>query len=244
MYWLPVDELSSPFVKLPKEYLHYLKHVVRVRVGERLTLFDGKGKYREVEFFGFGRGGIKIVPIGDVIEQKKRELPSIRLAVGLPKKDKMDLIISQIVGLGVDEIYPLYMSRGVHLEKEVAQKRYRRWEKILIEGCRQSKRAHFPMINTPITLDQFLKRVPKEESQTTLKIVAWEESNKKIREVIKEVGKVTDVYLVVGPEGGINEEEIRKLKEYSFLDVMLSPYVLKVETAVVTLVAQIIGFLW
>lgn len=164
----------------------------------------------------------------------------IDLYQGLPKADKMELIIQKTIELGVDSIIPVDMVRCVvKLEEKEAKKKIERWQKIAASAAKQSKRDKVPTINPKIKL----KEVAQKIGDYDVFLIAYEEEteNSLKQELQKIEPKETyKIGILVGPEGGLDEKEVMELKEKGAKVVSLGKRILRTETAPIAMVSNIL----
>ncbi len=210
---------------LCEEDARHATRVLRMKEGESCELFaDGR------RFSG------EIASIGEEVEVHiLSELPSteaklrITLYQGLPKADKMELIVQKSVELGACAVVPVAMSRCVvQLDAKDGRKKQERWQKIAREACKQSGRCEMMQVLEPISFKQLLATLPQHQAA----IVPWEDARGySLAKFHAEHPEITDLAIVIGPEGGMSEDEIARMKEASCQSVTLGPRILRTETA-------------
>ena len=210
---------------LCEEDARHATRVLRMREGESCELFaDGK------RFSG------EIASSGEEVEVRiLSELPSteaklrITLYQGLPKADKMELIVQKSVELGACAVVPVAMSRCVvQLDAKDGRKKQERWQKIAREACKQSGRCEMMQVTEPISFKNLLTKLAAHQAA----IVPWEDARGySLARFHQEHPDVTDLAIVIGPEGGMSEDEIARMKEASCQSVTLGPRILRTETA-------------
>ena len=210
---------------LCEEDARHATRVLRMREGEVCELFaDGK------RFSG------EIASIGKDVEVRiTGEMPSteaklrITLYQGLPKAEKMELIVQKSVELGACTVVPVAMSRCVvQLDAKDGRKKQERWQKIAREACKQSGRCEMMQVTEPISFKNLLAKLPQQQAA----IVPWEDARGySLAKFHQEHPDVTDLAIVIGPEGGMSEDEIARMKEASCQSVTLGPRILRTETA-------------
>ena len=210
---------------LCEEDARHATRVLRMREGEVCELFaDGR------RFSG------EIASIGEEVEVHiLSELPSteaklrISLYQGLPKADKIELIVQKSVELGACAGVPVAMSRCVvQLDAKDGRKKQERWQKIAREACKQSGRCEMMQVTEPISFKQLLAKLADHQAA----IVPWEDARGySLAKFHAEHPEITDLAIVIGPEGGMSEEEIARMKEASCQSVTLGPRILRTETA-------------
>ena len=156
----------------------------------------------------------------------------IILLQALPEKERMELIIQKATELGVSAIVPFKSQRSISLEeRDVKQKKSLRWQEIAIKAVQQSRRARVPHVE-PYRSFQEVLEVCRGEG---LKILLWEKEGEPLRKILRQY-LPKRVYVVVGPEGGFTEEEVRSAKDRGFIPIKLGQRILRTETAAITLV--------
>ncbi len=205
---------------------HHLRDVLRLKPGARITLFDGTGATYEGEIDRLS---------GDTVTvriEKKNEAddnrPRLHLGQALITGKKIDLVVQKATELGIASITPF--SSTYCSARPPAPNRQERWQRIAMESCKQCSRPSPPVIAEPATIrDCFRESVGHD-----LKIIFWEESAdftlKDIENIIRRESPAS-VFYMVGPEGGLTDEEVAAAKEFGFLSVTLGRQILRAETA-------------
>jgi 16S rRNA (uracil1498-N3)-methyltransferase len=216
---------------------HYLKNVLRLKEGEEIVLSDGRGAECEA-VVSYSDGGRAELTIRTRATRKARAVPII-LAQSLPKGDKMDAIIRQVVELGVRRIVPYRSARSIpRLSADKGAARVARWQRIAEESARQTGRAHIPQIDLILSFEALVRMSLPEG---TCRLIFWEEEKEAgFREALRGIGETAAAYcLIVGPEGGLTADEVSQAREAGFRSVSLGRNVLKVETAAPAVVAML-----
>ena len=167
-------------------------------------------------------------------QEEEKELPvSVTIANGLPKGDKLELVIQKGTELGAAEFIPFIAARSiVKWDSKKASKKVERFKKIAKEAAEQSHRTVVPSVVEPCSLNKLI-----EVSETyTHKIVAYEEEAKRgekanFASILSRLQKGDSIIIVVGPEGGLTEEEVEKLRQANFVPCSFGPRILRTETA-------------
>ena len=218
--------LCNGFVNRSEEDARHASRVLRMKLGESCEIFVGSKRYA-AEISAMGESGVQALLL--------QELPSteaklrITLYQGLPKADKMELIVQKSVELGACAVVPVAMSRCVvQLDQKDGRKKQERWQKIAREACKQSGRCEMMQVAEPISFKQFLAKLPQHQAA----IVPWEDARGySLAKFHAEHPDITDLAIVIGPEGGMSAEEIARMKEASCQSVTLGPRILRTETA-------------
>ncbi|MFA5181435.1 MAG: 16S rRNA (uracil(1498)-N(3))-methyltransferase [Syntrophales bacterium] len=243
-----------------EDHQHYLRHVLRIRIGEAVTLFDGSGSDFQgvVERMDGRELAVRIVNRAAFAGKTCR----MTLAQALPKGSKMDDIVEKATELGVDRIIPFFSSRTVpKWSVEKAADRVARWRKIAMEAARRSRRPDIPAIAGVVAYEDMLRSdrqdvasssPPRAESGPAVKhpspvgvmddcyrIIFWEEDGQSVKAVLHDENcrQADHLFLVIGPEGGFSREEIDSAHELGFVVASLGAQVLRVETASLVVLA-------
>ena len=211
---------------LCEEDARHATRVLRMKPGEGCELFaDGKRFSGEIISLDNGEVEVRITGEMPSTEAKLR----ITLYQGLPKADKMELIVQKSVELGACAVVPVAMSRCVvQLDAKDGRKKQERWQKIAREACKQSGRCEMMQVTEPISFKQLLTRLAEHEAA----IVPWEDARRySLARFHQEHPGITDLAIVIGPEGGMSEDEIARMKEAACQSVTLGPRILRTETA-------------
>ncbi len=218
--------------------VNHIKNVLRMKESDEIKLSAGDGLLYTAVISEFLPDRI-VCRIIDC-EGGRSELPArIILFQGLPKKDKMELIIQKAVELGVSEIVPVMMKRTiVKLEdNKKEQKKLERWRTISLTAAKQSGRAIVPEVSDFITFNEAVKRAKGLEYN----LIPYENEKgmDKARELIKEVKNKKSIGIFIGPEGGISEDELELAINAGAKPISLGNRILRTETAGLALVSVI-----
>lgn len=178
--------------------------------------------------------------VAEIIEEnyQNTELPvKMYLFQGLPKSDKMELIIQKTVELGVYEIIPVEMSRCVvKLDEKKKKSKQSRWQTISESAAKQSKRNFIPEIGDILTYKQALEKA----KELDIVLVPYESKNgmADTKEALEQIRKCMSVGIFIGPEGGFDESEIESAVSNGGKVISLGQRILRTETAALTSVAM------
>ena len=226
-FYLPEPELcSGAIIRLPDELIKHLQTVLRLQSGDIIQLFNGTGQVATSILRGSSE-----VELQGVIAYP---LPpcSLTLIQGLPKGDKLELILQKGTELGVNKFCLTTMERSVGLLKpDRKRKRLERWQKIVQEAARQSKQYHLPQLEVGTSLTEVLSTV-----EADLKLLLWEESAEPLEKVLPRLAPQR-IAVVVGPEGGISPQEADRARSEGYQAVNLGPRILRTETAGLAIMA-------
>lgn len=210
--------------------LNHMKNVLRLQIGEQICIHEeSTGKEYRCEIAGYEKDVAHLHIMW--VEEANRELPSkIYLFQGLPKGDKMELIIQKAVELGAYSVIPVETKRCVvKLDAKKASKKVARWQQIAESAAKQSKRMLIPEIHEVMTYKQALEFA----KQLDVKLIPYElaKGMKETREILSEIKPGQSIGIFIGPEGGFEEEEVAKALEAGAHAITLGRRILRTETA-------------
>lgn len=224
---LATDALNEPLILSRKEYQHLF--VLRLREGERFILSDGNGCEHICEVASCDKNTLT----AHILERRAntRELTCrLTLLQGLPKRDKLELIIQKAVELGAAEIVPVMMSRSnVRLDEKKADRKAERLHEIAKSAAEQSKRGIIPSVGDVQRFQDALLAV----NDADIKLICYEDetSTGTLAALLPELANARHIAILVGPEGGISEEEWQAATAAGFQSVSLGRRILRTETA-------------
>lgn len=207
----------------------HIGKVLRMQPGETILLVDCLGNAWQSRLIALSPQKVEVVA-EDCREDSSEPPLKVILVQGLPKGDKFDLIIEKSAELGVSVIIPVRTRRTVvNLASAKAEKRLERWQRIAEEAAKQSGRAFVPRVEP---LGDFA-RVVSDLPSHGLALIPWEgEKQRSLKEVIAQGKEPKDpITVLIGPEGGWDEEEVRLAQKRGAIPVSLGPRILRTETA-------------
>lgn len=218
--------------------VNHIKNVLRMKIGEEIAVSNGEdNKEYRCEIAEIGEDEIRCHLL--FVKEDGLELPSkVYLFQGLPKADKMELIIQKAVELGVYEVIPVATKRAVvKLDEKKAKSKIARWQGISEAAAKQSKRRVIPEIKEVMT---FKQAVAYAESMD-VKLIPYElaEGMQTTKEIIDGLMPGQSVAIFIGPEGGFEEAEIETAMENGIKPITLGKRILRTETAGFTILSWI-----
>lgn len=225
------------------EFRH-LARVLRLSVGESVILFDGEGCEYPGTISAMGKDDA-LVGIGEPFFFARESPLEVWLVQGIPKGEKMEMIIQKATELGVRGIVPFKAQRSVvKLEGQKEVERQKRWQKVALEAVKQCRRTVIPKVVPPCSLEKFLQGLPDQRHL----FIPWEEGGCALKKVLTEQekqksGKRLPVYLIIGPEGGLTKLEVAEMQSYGGIPITLGPRTLRTETASLAALAAVM-FAW
>ncbi|MBM7454325.1 16S rRNA (uracil1498-N3)-methyltransferase [Oceanisphaera litoralis] len=218
-------------LNLSEDCANHVGRVLRMQAGQTLALFNGEGGQYAAEIVEAGKKSVR-VRVGQFSADELESPLHFHLGQVVSRGDKMEFTIQKSVELGVNVITPLFSSRcGVKLSGERLEKKLQQWQNIAIAACEQCGRNRVPVIRPAMSLEQWLA-----EDTAELKLNLHPRADHSVNTLPPpEAG----VRLLIGPEGGLSDEEIVTARERGFIDILLGPRVLRTETAALTAITAL-----
>lgn len=216
-------ETLSPLVTVTGEEFHHSIHVVRARVGEEVEVFDGAGRAARGRVESIERDRA-VIAVGEALPSRESPLP-IHLAMSIIQLDKFELVLQKATELGVRTLIPLVTDR-IELRAERYSGKAARWQRIVFEAVKQCGRAGMPVIAPPAPMAEIVAR-------PGTKILFDADAPPSAIE------RPEEVTILIGPEGGWTEEELRAARDHGVLLQPLGPRRLRAETAAIAAVSVI-----
>lgn len=204
----------------------HIAKVLRMQVGDTLVAFDGTGSEWDARITALTPTRVDLA-LGETRASARESRCAVLLGQGMGKGEKLELVVRMTTELGVKEIVPVLTARAVAEGK--GEGRVERWQKIAAEACKQCGRAVVPRVFAPESLEAFLAR----SAACEVRVVLWEGGGVSMNTLPAGNG----VAVLIGPEGGLAEEEVAKAKAAGFVAVSLGPRILRTETAGIVAVA-------
>jgi len=227
------EKQGNCFIITESDFNH-ISNVLRMKTGDTILVScNGQASLCEIEIFS---DYVK----AEIIEENyhNTSLPiKIHLFQGLPKSDKLELIIQKAVELGVDEITPVSMNRCVvKIEEKKKKSKNERWQSIAESAAKQSKRVVIPKVNDVISYKELLKKA----EDISVLLVPYENKMgmKATKEALSLIKPGDTVGIVIGPEGGFDENEIDAVIKAGGKTISLGSRILRTETAAIASVTM------
>jgi 16S rRNA (uracil1498-N3)-methyltransferase len=239
-FFIPSANIHAARATLTGQELAHLRRVLRLTVGDSVTLFDDQGLEHEalIRRLDLDQAELEILRS----QQTGRESPlALVLTLGLTKGEKMDFVVEKATELGVTAIQPFTSSFTVPRfdAKKIAQ-RGERWRKIALSAAKQSGRTRVPEILPLCPFTFLIDRAPASQ----LKILFWEqETAQTLRQLHGSSPDAKDVCVVIGAEGGLSRAEAELAQARGFYRVHLGRRILRAETAAVAALS-LVQYLW
>ncbi len=213
--------------------VNHIKNVLRIKQGEELRISDGTGRDYICSLLSYED---EKAVLNIVCESEERTEPASKfyLFQGLPKADKMELIIQKAVELGVYEIVPVSTSRCVvKLDDKKKESKIKRWQAISESAAKQSKRGIIPKVHDVLSYKEALTYAKELTGVDGTVLIPYEnyKDMKETKEVLDKAAKTANICVFIGPEGGFSESEVDLSLDYDAKRISLGKRILRTETA-------------
>ena len=228
-FFVTPDQVGVDKIRIQGSDVNHMKNVLRMRPGEEVMVSDGNNRqYRcRVEDYPEGEAVLAILEAGLV----DTELPSrIYLFQGLPKQEKMELIVQKAVELGVCQVIPVQTRRCVvKLDAKKAAKKVQRWQQIAESAAKQAGRGYIPAVSEVMTFQEALAF----SEALDIRLIPYElaDGMDGTRKILDGIRPGQSVGIFIGPEGGFEKEEVGRAVEAGALPITLGKRILRTETA-------------
>lgn len=225
----PGDFSPGEIISLSAPASQHVARVLRMRLNDQLILFNGNNKQFLAKIVTIDKRAVSLT----ILSAEERSCESklkIHLGQCISKGDKMDLVIQKAVELGVSSITPIFSQFcNVNIDNKRTEKKHKQWQDQVISACEQSGRNFLPTINFPCKLQNFIEQCSTEDKFVLHPSAAksWQE----YPDIIDEVS------VLIGPEGGLSDTEIKAAQELDFKPLSMGPRVLRTETAAISILS-------
>ena len=235
-FFVSEEQINGENAYIEGSDVNHIANVLRMKPGEELLIsvrgdWDYLCKIVDIET---DRVNLKVLE-----SMEQRELPvNITLLQGIPKSDKLEMIIQKAVELGVSEIIPVKTKRVVvKIDEKKVDTKVNRWNAIAESAAKQSKRSIIPKVYEPMSIDNALEIV----KDFGVKLIPYENADgiDKTRRILDNMDKTKDIVVFIGPEGGFEEAEVERIKNSGFEVITLGKRILRTETAGLALLSNI-----
>jgi 16S rRNA (uracil1498-N3)-methyltransferase len=215
---------------------HHARHVLRMRVGEKLVIFNGRGREITAEIVDLGNNEIGLKKLHEV---ETPPLPCrIVLGQAIPKGKNMELIVQKAVEIGATEIAPIISDRTiVQVGSESAAQKQSKWRQIAVEAAKQCGQNWLPQVHAPRKLSELFSVVAAESFDLQL-IGSLQPGARHLKQVLADYSNEHQrpprrVLMLVGPEGDFTPAELALARRHGCQPITLGPIILRVETAAI-----------
>ena len=235
-FYVEKSQIAESEISIVGDDVNHMKNVLRLQQGEQVMICDGSGNNYLCEVSSFPDKKVQL----KILERKESdsELPvKIYLFQGLPKSDKMELIIQKAVELGVHEVIPVAMKRSIVKieDKKKEGKKLERWQSIATAAAKQSKRGIIPNVHQVLTYKEALQYA----GDMDMKLFPYENATdiNKSKELVGRAPQMRTIAIFVGPEGGFDDKEILDVEGIGGEVITLGKRILRTETAGFTMMS-------
>jgi 16S rRNA (uracil1498-N3)-methyltransferase len=217
-------------IELDKTSAHHLTRVLRMQDNHQLILFNGEGGEYHATLSVQGKS--VFANVNTFVERDTESNLHITLLQGISKGDRMDICIQKAVELGVKKIVPVICHRTVvNIKGERSEKKHLHWQGIVINACEQSGRTSVPELAESIKLNDVISL-----TDTSLKLTLSPDANTSLPKLSATAQNIT---LLIGPEGGLDTNEVLLATQHGFQPVRMGPRILRTETAAIATIAAL-----
>jgi len=226
--YFATSKVENNFILDDKD-LHHIKNVMRMKDNDNIeVVFDEKLYKCKINY----NNKIDITIIDEISSLENNKKTKISIIVPVLKENKMDFILQKSTELGVDEIIPVITERTLVKLNDKENKKLERWNRICKEASEQSMRLNIPKITN-------VKKINDLNNIDGLKIVCSTQNCISLKKVLQTNTNYNNIYIIIGPEGGLSINEEKKLNEFGFISTSLGNNILRVETVPLTILSMI-----
>lgn len=239
-FFAKLENIQENRIIIDGSDVNHIKNVLRLKCGDTILISDGRNKDYECTI-----SSLEDTVTADIVSEQEgdKELPSkIYLFQGIPKGDKMELIIQKATELGAYEIIPVAMKRCVvKLDEKKAAAKIKRWQTISESAAKQCGRIVIPQIKDVMTYKQAIEYA----ASLDIALVPYEleEGMEGTKKALNRITPGMSIGVFIGPEGGFETEEVEKAQNTGFYPISLGRRILRTETAGLTALSILMYYL-
>jgi 16S rRNA (uracil1498-N3)-methyltransferase len=239
-FFIPTPLRADETITITGELFHHLARVLRLKEGSRIILADGSGHEYTGTIHQVTSESVAVTLEESRVAPVTEVGPRITLFQGLPRGDKLELILQKCTELGVAAIVPFTAARSIsRMPDGRLREKLERWQRIAREAARQSGRMSAPEVSFAGDLAEVLR-----QADHAVKLLLWEEEEAgTLKKLLAELHPPENIAVIVGPEGGLTREEVGSAMECGFVPVSLGKRIVRTETAGPAILA-ILQFYW
>lgn len=222
----PGEFSPGEIIPLSTPASQHVGRVLRMKIGDSILLFNGNNYQFPAKIVEVSKREVKI-EIQDAKQHSVESHLKIHLGQCISKGDKMDLVMQKAVELGATSITPIFSKFcSVNLDEKRIEKKHKQWQEQVISACEQSGRNYLPIVNFPCKIQNFI-----ENCEASHKLILHPTANSSLQDY-KDISK--DVTILIGPEGGLAEDEVNYAQKFEFKPIKMGPRILRTETAAIS----------
>src|SRR5262249_3813808 len=234
-FYVPPEDWQSSTLSLRASEAHHARDVLRMQAGEKIVLFNGRGREATVEITDFDDDEIRLRKLHET------DTPPLRcrivLGQAIPKGKNMELIVQKAVEIGAAEIAPIVYDRTiVQIDSNTASQKQSKWQQIAIEAAKQCGQNWLPRVHTPKKLAEFFSTL---EQPFDLRLIgSLQPDARNLKSILgtysgEHGDRPGSVLMLVGPEGDLTPAELALARRHGCEPITLGPIILRVETAAI-----------
>ena len=233
-FFVASDDITPPTICITGPLLQHLRQSLRLHSGDSLIVTDDRGtRYRTTV--------TDVTPqrvAGQIVDTQSappKTVPSLILALALLKGEKMDWVVQKVTELGIERIVPVHAAHSVvKLRADRIDHQRARWQRIALEAAQQSERWTVPSIEPPVTLPDLFARYAACSSKNML---VERSTDSSLCMIPLPAGPDQSIMIVLGPEGGWSQDELRLAREQGYRTISMGARILRAETAAVAAIS-------
>lgn len=228
------DAIADRTATITGDDAHHICRVLRMKAGESLSLCDGAGYEYDATILSVSQDAV-VCALDRRHASDAESSVSVTLFQCLPKTGKMETIIQKCTELGVFAITPVLSARCVSVPNSDFEKKRARYNRVALEAAKQSRRAMVPKVTPLLSIRQI------DPHAFDLFLLAYEEESvRSLKQVLRKADAPAKIALLIGPEGGLEEDEVDRLLALGAVSVSLGKRILRTETAGMAMLAQVL----
>lgn len=233
-FFVPQLTIGDASIVISGDEFHHITHVFRKKENDEILITNGKGVLVKAKIKDINKKNLTVFILE--IKEEKSSTPAITVAFPLLKNKHDSLIVEKLTELGVKDFFPIVTKRTV---RQGTKKTIEKFEKIAISAIKQCNNAFLPKIHEVSSLKELLKKIKSFNFQP---VVALEIGKHNLLTRIAQNYNEKPICIIIGPEGGFDNDEIDFLLEKRVPTVTLGNHILRAETAAITAVSQLMGY--
>ena len=239
-FFVKENQIQNNIIEIIGTDINHIKNVLRLKENDKIEICNSDSQKNYLcEINELNDIAIKCNILEEITESREAEV-KVTIFQGLPKSDKMELIIQKAVELGVYDITPVEMTRCVvKLNDKDKSKKIERWNKISEVAAKQCQRDIIPKINSVISIKGIIEEI---ENYDAIILAYEKEKEYTIKQELKKLKseKAKKIGIIIGPEGGLEEKEVEMLKDNGAHVITLGKRILRTETVALNVLSNII----
>ncbi|MEK6645906.1 MAG: 16S rRNA (uracil(1498)-N(3))-methyltransferase [Candidatus Firestonebacteria bacterium] len=234
-FFVPPAQICNDNLVILGSDVQHIKNVLKFKCKDNLEIYDSTGYNYVVEITHIGKQEVKLKILKKTLSKNETNI-KITLCQGIPKLNKMELIVQKSVELGVERIIPVITERSII--RKFSEEKKQRLKKIAIESCTQSGGNILPVIENPVEFKDAIMECPNYE----LSLFFWEGASNfsGMRDILQKHKGANKIIVFIGPEGGFARREVDSAVNSGAIPVWLGPKILRTETAGIVVISNIL----